>query len=136
MKIVCALVLTLALFLPAQAAEPVTQTFGAPMDRVWTAMHSVLTQMDWDVDKEDRSMGWITTKSRRVDGEDFGVYAKGTRHRLVINMKAAGENRTSVSVDRAVFKRERILWIDKDEPTTVSEHEVEKMLLTALGKTL
>lgn len=126
----------LLLAAPALAGEVVTQTFGAPVDRVWRTTEAVLRQFGWDVDKADRSIGWIETESRRVEGEDYGVYAKGTRHRLRINVRAAGEGRTAVSVERILFKRERILWIDKDEPLTVSDQKVERDLLAAIAKSL
>jgi hypothetical protein len=117
-------------------AEPVSQTYAAPLERVWATTEAVLKHLGWDIDKADRGIGWITTESRSVDGEDYGVYAKGTRHRLRLNLRSAGENRTTVSVERTVFKRERILWIDKDEPVTVADTEVEKALLAAIGKSL
>jgi hypothetical protein len=130
------LVMTVAvLAAPAQAAE-VTQTFPAPVDKVWATTVAVLKHLGWDIDKEDRGIGWITTESRRVEGEDYGVYAKGTRHRLTLHVKAAGEGRTTVSVERTVFKRERILWMDKDEPVQVSGREVEHAVLAAIGKSL
>ena len=96
----------------------------------------MLKQLGWDIEKSDRTIGWITTDSRRVEGEDYGVYAKGTRHRLVVRLKAAGTNRTTVEVERNVFKRERILWIDKDEPLIVTDQTVEKAVLAAIGKAL
>ena len=130
-----AILALLALAAPA-AAEEVTQTYPASLDHVWTTTLKVLKQLDWDIDKEDRSIGWITTDSRRVEGENYAVYEKGTRHRLKIHLKAAGENRTRVSVERSVFKRERILFIDKDEPMTVKERDVEKAILAAIGKSL
>jgi len=120
----------------AHAGEPVTQTFSAPSDRVWSVTEAVLKHFGWDIDKRDPNIGWITTDSRRVEGEDYGVYAKGTRHRLTLHIKAAGDQRTTVSVERTVFKRERILWIDKEEPLTVKDHSVEKALLEAIGKSL
>ena len=120
----------------AEAAEPVTQTFGVPVDRAWNVTRSVLKQLGWDIDKEDRSIGWITTDSRRVEGEDYGVYAKGTRHRLRIEMKAVDNGRTAVTVERTVFERERILFIDNDKPVTVKDQEVEKGVLAAIGRSL
>lgn len=126
----------LLLAAPALAGEAVTQTFGAPVDRVWRTTEAVLRQFGWDVDKADRSIGWIETDSRRVEGEDYGVYAKGTRHRLRINVRAAGEGRTAVSVERVLFKRERILWIDKDEPLTAPDQRVERDFLAAVAKSL
>jgi hypothetical protein len=117
-------------------AEEITQSFAAPMSRVWYVTRAVLEQQDWEIDKEDRSIGWISTKPRRVAGEEFGVYMKGTVHKLVLHLKAATPTRTSVSVARSVFKRERIMWIEKDEPVTVTDRNVEKALLAAIAKSL
>jgi hypothetical protein len=133
----CALLLVVALA-PAAAAEPVAQTFNAPADRVWTVVEAVLKQLNWDIEKKDRTIGMITTDSRRVEGEDYGVYAKGLRHRLTFYVKAASDNRTTVTVERDVFKRERILWIDKDEPvaTVSTNRDVERSVLAAIAKAL
>jgi len=131
-----ALALTLSLVAVTLAAEPVSETFGVPLDKAWSVTEAVLKQLGWDVEKSDRSIGWITTGSRTVEGEDYGVYAKGTRHRLVILLKAAGTNRTTLSVERTVFKRERILWMDNDEPLSTTDQTVEKNLLAAIRKSL
>jgi hypothetical protein len=117
-------------------AGSLSQTFAVSADHAWTATERVLKVLGWDIDKADRAIGWITTDSRRVEGEDYGVYAKGLRHRLRINIKAAGDKKTTISVERTVFKRERILWIDKDEPVTSTDQAVEKDILTAIGKSL
>jgi uncharacterized lipoprotein len=131
------LLLTLALNAPATAAEPVAQTFNAPADRVWTTVAAVLKQLGWDVDREDRSIGMITTDSRRLQGENYGVYAKGLRHRLTLHVKAASENRTTVTIERDTFRRERILWIDKDEPANAGGGtEVQRSVLAAIAKAL
>jgi uncharacterized lipoprotein len=131
------LVVTLALWAPATAAEPVAQTFNAPMERVWTTVEAVLKQLGWDIDRKDRTIGMITTESRRLEGEDYGVYAKGLRHRLTVHVKAASENRTTVTIERDAFRRERILWIDKDEPAnTGSGTEVQRAVLAAIAKAL
>jgi hypothetical protein len=134
-RILAALALTLTLVTPA-VASPATQTFSGSLDKVWDVAQAVLKQLGWDIEKSDRSIGWITTDSRTVEGEDWGVYAKGTRHRLVVKLKAATPTRTTVSVERSVFKRERILWVDKDEPLTVTDQTVERALLVEIGKAL
>lgn len=128
----------LALLIAATAAAEgtVERTFNAPQDRVWGATEAVLKHLGWDIDKADRSFGLITTDSRRVDGENYGVYEKALRHRLRVHVKPAGEGRTTVAVDRSVFKRERILFVDKDEPIVDSSQAVEKALLDAIGKAL
>jgi hypothetical protein len=130
--------LTLALLIAttAAAAGPVERTFNAPVDRVWTTTESVLKVLGWDLDKVERGIGFITTDSRRVDGENYGVYEKGVRHRLRLHVKAAGESRTTVSIERSVFKRERILFVDKDEPLTDTTQTVEKSVLDAIAKAL
>jgi hypothetical protein len=127
--------LSLMLVAPA-LAEPVAQTYAAPVEKVWATTEAVLKQLGWDIDKADRSIGWITTDSRKVDGDDYGVYAKGTRHRLRIHIRAEGTGRTTISVERNVFMRERILWIEKDEPIATTDTSVEKALLTDIAKSL
>ena len=131
-----AIALLSLLALSAVAAEPVSQTFAASPEKLWTTTTSVLKQLGWDIDKSDQAGGWLNTESRSVDGEDYGVYAQGTRHRLAIRLKAAGANRTTVTVERTLFKRERILWIDKDEPLMTTDQTVEKAVLTAIGQAL
>jgi hypothetical protein len=128
----------LALLIAATAAAEgtVERTFSAPQDRVWSATEAVLKHLGWDIDKADRSFGLITTDSRRVDGENYGVYEKALRHRLRVHVKPAGEGRTTIAIDRSVFKRERILFVDKDEPIVDPSQAVEKALLEEIGKAL
>jgi hypothetical protein len=112
----------------AQADERV-RVFNAPLDRVWTVTRSTLKGLGWDIDKEDREGGWIRTDSRRLEGEDFGVYAKGTRQRLRVVMKALDPTRTQVTVERRVWRQERILWMDKEEDIQVPDQLAEKKVL-------
>jgi hypothetical protein len=136
-RLMTACVLVLALAAPAAAADPVTQTFNAPLDRVWSTAEAVLKQLGWDIERQDRTIGMITTESRRLEGEDYGVYAKGLRQRLTLQLKAAAPSRTTVTVERDTFRRERILWIDKDEPANAgSSTEAQRAVLAALGKAL
>jgi hypothetical protein len=139
-SILTLLLVVLALAPVVSAGEPVAQTFNAPADRVWSVAEGVLKQLGWEIDKDknDRSIGMMTTESRRVEGEDYGVYAKGLRHRLTLHVKAASDNRTTVTVERQLFRRERILWIDKDETvgTASTNTDVERSILTAIAKAL
>lgn|SRR5574341_243712 len=129
----CALLLLLTAAAPA-LAQPVSQTFPVGLEKAWDTTEKVLKHLGWDIDQADRSIGWITTDSRRLGGDDYGVYAKGTRHRLRIHLKADGANRTTITVERSVFKRERILWMDQDEPVKAEDQTVEKNLLSTIGK--
>ena len=118
------------------SADDRTRTFSAPADRVWTVARSTLESLGWKIDKEDRDVGWVVTKSRGVDHEDYGVYAKGTRHRLRVMVKGREGGKTEVTVERRLWKEERILWIDKEEELTTTDRTVEKQVLDAIGKGL
>ena len=131
-----AVILALVLAIPAAAAGPVEFTYNAPVDRVWERTVAVLKVLGWDVDKADRSIGFIVTDSRRVDGDNYGVYEKALRHKLQLNIRRASDTRTTVTVERTVFKRERILFVDKDEPIEDARTDVQKSILDAIGKSL
>jgi len=142
MKRIATLLLVLALLgisaatLSGQTGEPVTRTFNAPLDRVWAVTESVLKSLGWDVDERDRSVGWIVTDSRGVEFKDFGVYGEGTRHKLRVTVKAAGEGRTSVSVERQLYKEERILWMRERKPIQTKDRSVETAVVDAIGRAL
>ena len=132
-----AVLLILLLTGPA-ASAPVAVTYNAPVDVVWDKTLAVLKVLGWDLDKDrvDRSIGFIVTGSRRVDGDNFGVYEKSLRHRLQIHVRRVSDSRTTVSIERSVFKRERIVFVDKDEPIEDARTDVQKSVLDAIGKTL
>ena len=136
MKIVAFVLVSLVALIPPVDAGSASQTFPVSLDRAWSTTEKVLDVLGWEIDKNDRTVGWLTTDSRKLDGEDYGVYAKGTRHRLRIHLKAEGGNRTTITVERSVFKRERILWIDTDEPLATQDQTVERGVLAAIGESL
>ena len=136
MRVLAAVTLLLLTLAGPAVAGSLSQTFGVSADHAWTTTERVLKVLGWDVDKADREIGWITTGSRMVDGENYGVYSKGVRHKLRINIKAEADKKTTITVERTVFKRERILWIDKDEPLSTTDQTVEKDVLAAIGKSL
>lgn len=121
--------------LPGQTAG-VARTFNAPLDRAWAVTESVLKSLGWEIDKSDRNVGWILTNSRGVDFKEFGVYADGTRHQLRLTFKSAGEGKTSVSVERELYKEERILWMRDRKPLTAADQSVEIATLDAIGNAL
>ena len=118
------------------AAEAVSRTFDAPVDRVWTVTESVLRSLGWEVDQSDRAVGWLLTDSRGVDFKDYAVYGKGLRHKLRIALKAAGEGRTTVSVERELYTEERILWMTERKPVQAPDQVVEKGVLDAIQTAL
>ena len=135
MAAACAVLLTAAVA-HAQSDDR-TRVFNAPTERVWTVARSNLKGLGWDIDKEDREVGWMLTDSRRLEGEDFGVYAKGTKHRLRLVFKPVdGGKKTAVTVERRVWKQERILWMDKDEDLPNTDHRAEMQVLDAIGNSL
>ena len=134
MKIVAFVLVSLVALIPPADAGSASQTFPVSLDRAWSTTEKVLDVLGWEIDKNDRTVGWLTTDSRKLDGEDYGVYAKGTRHRLRVHLKADGENRTTITVERTVFRRERILWMDSDEPVATPDQAVEREVLAAIGR--
>jgi hypothetical protein len=135
------ILVTLALLLaagltPTAAQDGAIRTFNAPTDRVYTVTRSVLKSLGWDIDKEDRAVGWIRTDSRRLDGENFGVYAKGVKHRLRVVINRQDANRSIVTVERRVYKEERILFVDKEEDIKTDDRSVEKRILDEIGRSL
>ena len=136
MKLVALSLMVVVLLAGAAAAEPVSRTFNAPVDRVWAVTESVLRHLGWKVEKSDRAIGWITTDDRMVEGGQYGVYEKGTQHQLRLNLRAAGADKTTVTVERSVFARKRILWMNEDQPIAVKDQNVEKSLLDDIGKSL
>lgn len=113
-----------------------TRAFNAPVDRVWIVTRSTLESLGWDIDKEDRDVGWLVTDSRRLDGDNYGVYSKGTKHRLRLVIKGLPAGVTQVTVERRVFKQERILFVDKEEDVPTTDRTVEKRVLDAIQRSL
>ncbi len=124
-----------AVTLPGQTGEA-TRIFNAPLERVWTVTESVLKSLGWEIDKRDRAVGWILTNSRGVDFKDFGVYGDGTRHKLRLTLKSIGEGKTSLSVERELYKEERILWMREKKPLKAADQSVETATLNAIEKSL
>src|SRR5262245_45862821 len=128
--------LTLLVAAGPSAADDRTRSFNAPADRVWTVTRSTLISLGWKVDKEDRDVGWIVTKSRGVDHEDFGVYAKGTKHRLRVVVKSEQSGWTSVTIERRLYREERILFVDKEQDIETKDYTVGKGILDAVSASL
>jgi hypothetical protein len=121
---------------PASGADAPRRTFDAPIDRVWTVTESVLASLGWDIDRSDRDVGWLLTNSRGVDFKDFLVYGKGVRHKLRIVLKAAGDDRTTVIVERQLYTEERILWMPDRRPLAAPDAAVELGVLDAIAQSL
>jgi hypothetical protein len=117
-------------------ADPPSRTFDAPIDRVWTVTESVLKSLGWEIDKSDRAVGWFLTDSRGVDFKDYAVYGKGVRHKLRVALKAVGDGRTAVSVEREVYTEERILWMTERKPVPATDQAVELGVLEAIQRSL
>lgn len=121
---------------PLGAADVPNRTFDAPLDRVWTVTESILKSLGWEIDTYDRAVGWIVTDSRGVEYKDYAVYGKGLRHKLRISLKAAGESRTTVTVERELYTEERVLWMAERKPVPATDQTVETGILDAIGRSL
>src|SRR5262245_9451024 len=120
---------------PAQTDDR-TRVFDAGPERVLTVTRAALKSFGWDIEKEDRAEGWLRTDVRRMDGDDFGVYATGTKHRLRLVFKNLPDGRTSVTIERRVWKEERILWMDKRVDLSTTDHQLETEILDTIGSML
>jgi hypothetical protein len=67
-----------------------------------------------------------------VDFKDYAVYGKGVRHKLRVALKAAGDGRTTVSVERELYTEERILWMIERKPLQPPDQTVELEVLDAI----
>jgi MmpS family membrane protein len=114
-------------------ADAVTRIFAGGVDKVWKTARSVLESEGWDIDREDRVAGRILTDARDVDFRDFGVYAEGTRHRLTLTLRAAGAGRTAVTVERELFREERILWSRDRVPLRTEDSRIELGILHTIA---
>jgi hypothetical protein len=113
-----------------------TRVFDASVDRVSTVTRSALRATGWGIEKEDKNAGLILTDSRRLEGEDFTVYASGVKHRLRVALKAMPDGKTSVTIERRLWKEERILWMDRGRDLTTTDHKIETEILDAIGAAL
>ena len=131
---VAAVLLTATVVL-AQTDER-TRVFDASVERVWTVTRSALRATGWDIQKEDKNAGLILTDSRRLEGEDFAVYASGVKHRLRVLLKAMPDGKTSVTIERRLWKEERILWMEKGRDLPTTDHKIETEILDVIGAAL
>lgn len=138
------LLLALAAALPAGAAEPMSRTFQAPLDQVWAAAEVALKAAGWSLDHVDRPAGTIITQSQREEGDNKGLLATTRRVRLYLRLSPAGRDVTAVRVVREQFVRERVLWVERDQPLPAAsmdaivppDHTLERQLLAAIARAL
>jgi hypothetical protein len=122
----------------APSAGP-SRSFAVPFDRVWTVSESALRSLGWDIDKRDRTGGSIVTGSRSLDKDNFGVYEKSLRQRLRLHIRATSTGHTVVTVERIVFKRQRVMWVNTDEPLELDPRagqKTEHAVLAAIARSL
>jgi len=113
-----------------------TRVFDASVERLWTVTRSALRATGWDIEKEDKNAGLLLTDSRRLEGEDLAVYSSGLKHRLRVLLKAMPDGKTSVTIERRLWKEERILWMDKGRDLPTTDHTIETEILDAIGAAL
>jgi hypothetical protein len=122
------------------AGETVAVLFAAPGERVWGATLEVLKREGWGIDRTARPIGLITTKSQRLHGVIDLLVARSTRVRLRVEIEPIDGERTVVRIERELFLRERLGWVEHDEvvddPLAAPDHTIERALLTAIRKVL
>jgi 2-phospho-L-lactate transferase/gluconeogenesis factor (CofD/UPF0052 family) len=133
---------TLAGPLAAGAAEvAVVELPPAPMERVWRATEAALRELGWGIDHADRTIGVLVTESHRLAGDDEGIQARTRRLRLRVRLVPATERETRVVIERELFDRERVLWVEKDDPIVLRDAlgpdpGLERRLVAAIRKAL
>jgi hypothetical protein len=120
----------------SQAADVPSRAFDAPIDRVWTVTEKALKSLGWEIEQSDPAVGWLLTNSRSVDFKEYAVYGKGLRHKLRLSLKKVGESRTLVSVERELYKEERVLWMIERMPVVAPDRTVEAGILDAIEQAL
>ena len=126
---------------PATASDPLTRVFAAPVERVWPATLTALAAQGWEIDDVDPTVGAITTRSHRLQGDDAGPWARNTRLRLRLTVRPVDTERTRVLVERELFRRERVLWVERDEPVALVDParaggDLERFLFAAIARAL
>jgi hypothetical protein len=140
MRRVAAWSLALLLALPgtgwSQPVGQVSRIFAASTDRVWFAVQVTLTGLGWKIEQTDPAAGRMVTDTRNVDFKEFGIYGQGTRHVLQVTVQPAGEGRTSVLVERGLFREERLMWMNSRKPIETADRSVETAVLDAIQAAL
>jgi len=140
MRAVAALGLVVAFAAPAFASDPAVRTYAADFDRVWSAVEQAVQAEGWGIDDEARPLGLLVTNTRRVAGSDLGLFPITHRARMRLTVVPAGNGRTRVQIMREVLRRERVLWIERDEPVPVTDalagRAAEERVLAAIARRL
>jgi hypothetical protein len=141
MRWIRSLMLALSLAAGAAAVAPprvdaAARTFAGSFDRVWIAARSVLISEGWEIDEENQGLGRIITDPRNLDYRDYGVYGEGTRHRLKVNVRPAGPEEMTVTVEREAFREERVLWSKHRVPLQANGRDEETRVLDTLGRVM
>jgi hypothetical protein len=121
-----------AILAPA-AVHAAAGTVAGDVGAAWKAARSALESDDWTIAEEDRAAGRIVTAPRNVDFRDFGLQARGTRERLIVTVRAAGAGLTSVTVDRELYREDRLLWDSVKHPIKPATEQVETAMLDSIA---
>jgi hypothetical protein len=122
--------------------RPLGDTLAAPMERAWAATQAALVEQGWGIDLADATAGVIVTKSHRIAGDDAGIQARNRRLRLRLRLEPVTPGETRIVIERELFERERVLWVEKDDaivvhdPLILRDQRLERRLLAAIRKAL
>ncbi len=115
-KITAALAVAIGILVLASTAsgDTVTEIFEVPLDRAWDAAFAALDQQ-WGVDEFDRSIGVLVSKTHRLSDAGVWIVMRQLRVRLRMSVVPVTATQVRVSVQRELLRRERVLWMEKDE---------------------
>ena len=110
--------------------EPVSRTYNAPADEAFKAVHTVLIHMDYKIQHEDASKGflqtgWLSTKANShylelFDHADYGTV--GAYYRLEVHIKEDnGKSIVEVSAPVRGIITGRLKSSHREEKTVLKE---------------
>ncbi len=110
--------------------------FAAAPERVFTVARSTLLSLGWKVDKEDRRRGLAPHEVARRQRRGLRRLRQGDEAPAPRRCVKGRDGRSEVTVERRVWKEERILCVDKEEDIATSDRTVERRVLDAIAKGL
>jgi hypothetical protein len=121
---------------PDRPGEPLVRVLEIPFEKAWAVTQMALKTLRWTIDEAKQEAGVILTDSEPVEFQNLGLFAEGTRHRLLVTVKPMTDGRSVISVSRELYAENRKLWITERKPLQPADTSIEERLLEAIRRLL